>query len=224
MDNDKITQDISKETKLKKQKKTILIIFLCLVGFVAIYFSVYCISSLFPKYVVNEHDIYFYDESYSQGDITKDETYMGLDRGIKYKNESTGVTVSILEKDLDGYNDAINLLYNMVEHMIMGDAEAYNNCFSPIYFSTESAKNRFTKQKLYNITIVETSITEKKDADGNSYVEYYYKLDYMIRHNNGSLRNDVGSDSIKSQHIYLSDRSGEVLIDKVIVYTSVSPK
>ena len=112
----------------------------------------------------------------------------------------------------------------MVEYMIMGDAEAYNTCFSPIYFSTQSPKDRFTKQKLYNITIIEVSMTEKQDENGNSYTEYYYKLDYMIRHNNGSLRNDVGSDSIKSQHIYLSDRSGFVLIDKMIVYTSVSPK
>ena len=220
---DTIDQDTTK-IRLKKQKKTIIIVFLCLVGFIALYFIGYFISSLFPKYTVDEYDIFFYDESYSVGDITKDETYMSKNRIINFYKESTGVTVSVLEEDRTGYNQAVNLLYSMVEFMIDGNVEGYNGCFSQIYFSSEEPKIRFTKQKLYNITITEVSITEKNDENGDPYTEYYYKLDYMIRHNNGTLRSDVGSDSIKTQHIYLSDKYGEVLIDKLIVYTSVSKK
>ena len=216
-------QDTAKE-KIRRQKKTILIVFLCMVGIVILYFAFYFISSLFPKYIENEFNIYFYDEQYSTGDITKDEYYMDLNRVINFKRESTDITVSILEEDRNNYNEAVNLLYSMVEYMIMGNVEAYNGCFSPTYFSTQAPKERFTKQKLYNITIVEVSIEEKTDETGKNYTEYYYKLDYMIRHNNGSLRDDMGSDCIKSQHIYLSNRSGDMLIDKLIVYTPVTPK
>ena len=221
---DKNSEKTLTKTKINKQKKTILIVFLCMIAVIVLYFAVYFISSLFPKYTVNEHAIFFYDEKYSMGDITKDEGYMNLNRIINFKKESTNVTVSILEEDRTQYNEAVNLIYSMVEYMIAGNVEAYNGCFSPIYFSNQSAKDRFTKQKLYNITITEVSITEKKDEHGNSYTEYYYKLDYMIRHNNGSLRNDIGSDEIRSQHVYLSGRSGELLIDKLIVYTPVSKK
>ena len=210
--------------RLKKQKRIILIVFLSLIGFVALYCAIYWISSLFPKYTVNEYDIYFYDEKYSTGDITKDETYMDKNRIINLKDENSGVTVSVTEEDRTSYNEAFNLLYSMVEYMIMGNVEAYNGCFSSEYFKTQAAEDYFTKQKIYDITIVEVSETEKTDENGNSYTEYYYRLEYAIRHNNGSLRSDVGSDSIKPQHVYLSDRSGTVLIDKLIVYTSVSKK
>ena len=224
LESEVITAKDEAKLKLKKQKKAILIVFLCMVGLIVVYFAVYFISSLFPKYVEYNPNIYFYDEKYSTGDITKDEDYMSLDRIVHFKKEGTGVTVSVFEEDRKNYNEAVNLLYSMVEYMIMGNVEAYNGCFSEIYYSTESAKDYFTKQKLYNITITEVSETEKEDENGNRYTECYYKLDYMIRHNNGTLRNDIGSDSIKSQHIYMSKRSGDMLIDKLIVYTPVAIK
>ena len=210
--------------KIKKQKRIVSIVFLSLIGFVILYFAIYWISTLFPKYTVDEFDIYFYDESYSMGDLTKDDTYMGKNRIINFKNENSGVTVSVTEEDRTNYNEAFNLLYSMVEYTIMGNVEGYNGCFSSIYFSAKAPEDYFTKQKLYDITIVEVSQTEKSDENGNNYTEYYYRLEYSIRHNNGSLRTDVGSDEMRPQHIYLSDRSGIVLIDKLIVYTPVSKK
>ncbi len=219
-----ITDSDPTQDRLKKQKRIISIVFLSLIGFVILYLAVYWISSLFPKYTVDEYEIYFYDEKYSMGDITKDETYMGKNRIINFKNVNSGVTVSVPEEDRTHYNEAVNLLYSMVEYMIMGNAEAYNGCFSPIYFETNSPEDYFTKQKIYDITIVEVSETEKQDENGNVYTEYYYMLEYYIRHNNGSLRTDVGSDEMRPQHVYLSDRSGNVLIDKLIVYTPVSKK
>jgi hypothetical protein len=140
---------------------------------------------------------------------------MGYDRTVNLRIEANGTSETITPQDLTSYNEAINLLYSMIEYITIGNVEAYNACFSPIYFSTTPMKDRFTKQKIYNITIIEVSQTDKKDNEGKPYTEYYYKLDYMIRHNNGSLRNDMGSDCIKTQHIYLSDRSGTVLIDKL---------
>ena len=64
--------------------------------------------------------------------------------------------------------------------------------------------------------ITEVSVTDKMDDTGATYKEYYYTLEYMIRHNNGSLRNDMGSDCVKAQHLILSEKySDEMLIDKM---------
>lgn len=213
--NEKNTK--SNENIVKKQKKAIIITFICLIGFVVIYgiLSMIDWSSIFPK--DNEsHDeyIYFYSEDLSK-DLDSDEVYMGYDRTINLLIESSGISETITDEDRTSYNEAINLLYDMVGYMTIGNVDGYNSCFSSIYLAQTEAKVRFTKQKIYNITIIEVSESEKKDSNGNVYTEYYYKLDYMIRHNNGSLRNDVGSDGIKTQHIILSDRTGEVLIDTI---------
>lgn len=202
---------------IKKQKKAIIVTFICLIGFVIIYSIIAMIdwSSIFFNVPEDSDEyIYFYDEKLSQ-DLDSDEIYMGYDRTINLLIEASGISETITDEDRTSYNEAINLLYDMIEYMIIGNAEGYNSCFSDIYYSNTEPKSRFTKQKIYNITIIEVSQSEKKDEDGNSYTEYYYKLDYMIRHNNGSLRKDVGSDGIKTQHVILSDRSGEVLIDTV---------
>ena len=224
MDNNQ--ENIAVKAQLKKQKKTILIVFFCLVGFVALY----CLLSMVDWQAIFKKDdgskpqnIYFYKEELSDN-LYADEEYMKLDRSVNFKKESTGWSDTITEEDLTSYNEAVNLIYSLVEYSIMGNVEAYNGCFSPIYYSQAAPKERFTKQKLYNITITEISVKTQTDKNGESYTEYHYKLEYMIRHNNGSLRNDVGSDGIKPLYLYLSDRSGEVLIDTLYTLNYVDKK
>ena len=211
--------------QIKNQKKTIIIVFLCLVGFVLLYFllSIVDWNSMFKSENPSKDKdyIYFYDEKYSKN-LDEDEIYMGYDRTINYLVEATGVSETIREEDRSGYSEAVNLLYSMVEYMIIGNVEGYNSCFSPTYFSKASPESGFTKQKPYNITIIEVSQTDKKDEGGKYYTEYYFKLDYMIRHNNGSLRDDVGSDGIKTQHIYMSDKTGSVLIDTIFTLNPIN--
>lgn len=229
MENNQSQQhEISPENeKLKKQKKTIIIIAISLVAFIIAYFMISLIdwNALFTKKNgATDNDIYFYSEDLSR-DLFSDETYMGYDRSVSLKIESAGITNTITDKDAISHGEAVNLLYNLVEYMIIGNVEAYNSCFSSVYYENFSPKSYFTKQKLYNTVIIDVSSTEKIDEDGNYYTEYYYALDYKIRHNNGTLRNDVGSDAVRRQHILLSDRSGEVLIDTIytINYIDTSP-
>jgi hypothetical protein len=204
--------------KLKKQKKAIIITAICLTGFILLYFVISAIdwSGLFANNGRDDNNgdngIYFYDESLSY-DLSTDDIYMGYDRTINLKNESTGITNTITDKDIASHGEAVSLLYNFIEYMISGNVEAYNSCFSQTYYKNNSPKNYFTKQKLYSITIIDVSSTEKRDENGKFYNEYYFALDYKIRHNNGSLRGDVESDAIKRQHIILTDKSGEILID-----------
>lgn len=203
---------------INKQKKLILIVMAALVAFVVLYFVIGSIDfeKLFKKDDATENkEIYFYDESLSKN-IFQDEKYMELDRTVNLVKASMGTGKTIDDQDAVTEGPAVNLIYNMIGYMISGNNEAYNSCFSTEYYKYAQPIGKFTQQKLYNITITEVSKTDKTDENGNTYVEYYYTLEYMIRHNNGSLRKDMGSDCIKAQHIFLSERYGdEVLIDKI---------
>lgn len=208
------------QKKLKNQKRTILIIMAALVIFVGLYFI---LSNIDFKKLFSQNDsfnsnkpIYFYDEELSKN-IFQDEKYMELDRTINFAKKSWGTSETVFNDDeAVKCGPAFNTIYHMVGYIISGNHEGYNSCFSKNYYRYTTPVGRFTKQKLYNIVITEITTTDKVDEDGNPYVEYYYTLEYMIRHNNGSLRNDMGSDCVKTQHLYLSEsESGEVLIDKM---------
>ena len=218
--NDK-TKDVQ-ENKIKKQKKIILIVIAASVVFVALYFAIASIdfTKLVPGKGSNDNkkeNIYFYDEELSKN-IFQDEKYMEKDRSVTFANIGWGTSTTLLtESDAVAAGPAVNLIYNMLGYILTGNNAGYNSCFSDYYYDNGGeAKGRFTQQKIYNITITEISVTDKTDENGVAYKEYYYTLEYMIRHNNGTLRDDMGSDCIKTQHLILSERfSNEVLIDKM---------
>lgn len=213
--------NFTQENKVKKQKKIILIVIASLIAFVAVYFIIASID--FDKLMgtgdstnTPEH-IYFYDEELSEN-IFQDEKYMEKDRTINFVNLAWGTGTTLTnDDDAVSAGPAANLIYNMLGYILTGNHAGYNSCFSDYYYSNGGeVKGRFTQQKIYNITITEVSVTDKKDENGVTYKEYYYTLEYMIRHNNGTFRNDMGSDCIKTQHLFLSERySNEVLIDKM---------
>ena len=217
---------------MKKQKRAIIIVMAALVAFVAIYFIVSMID--FDKLFEDDNSkkdndyIYFYDESLSEN-ILKDEEYLCLNRKVTFASAAWGTSHTILDQnDAAREGEAMNLMYYLIGYIMSGNKDGYNSCFSSEYYKSAEPVGRFTQQKIYNIVVTEVSKTEKTDSDGNTYVEYYYTLEYMIRHNNGSLRNDMGSDCIKAQHIYLSDRYveeglDEVLIDKMFTINYVDP-
>jgi len=216
-----------KNISINKQKRTIIIIIAVSIVFIAVYFA---IASIDFKKLLGDNksnnsslNIYFYDESLSKN-IFQDEKYMELNRTITFSKTAWGTSETLLDDD-DAITagPAANLLYHMTGYILTGNHEAYNECFSDYYYNNGGeAQGRFTQQKIYNITITEVSVTDKIDSEGTPYKEYYYKLEYMIRHNNGSLRNDMGSDCIKTQHIILSDRSSEeILIDEIYTVDTV---
>ena len=205
------------EQLLKKQKKTILIVIASLVAFAVLYgiISLIDFDKMFNKNddATNNENIYFYNEDLSKYP-SEDETYMEYDQTVTYASglHGTVITETVLnEKEALNRGEAFYLLYNLIDYIKSGNYEAYNSCFSSTYFSDPNAtvQGKFTKQKIYNITITEISKIDK-----NGHTEYTYSIDYFIRHNDGSLRNDMGSDCSKTQYFILSDKTGnEILID-----------
>jgi len=210
---------------LKKQKKIIISIIISMVVFIAAYYVIASIdwSALFDKSGdkngTGNDTIYFYDEKLSTN-IFQDEQYMALDRSINFSKNNWTSTIDDESAVREG--PAVNLIYNMLGYILSGNNEAYNSCFSSEYYKQAKPMGRFTQQKIYNIVITEISVNNNAvDENGVQYVQYFYKLEYMIRHNNGSLRNDMGSDCIRAQYLVLSERfSNEVLIDNMYTLTS----
>lgn len=209
--------------QLKKQKKTIIIVIISLVTFAILYYLISIINfdGLFNNTKGNNtttDNIYFYDESLSkypsEDEWYTKEAYKNIE--FFYSRGSTVFSETILtDEDAIARGEAFYLLYNLIEYIKAGDYENYNSCFSTYYFSHNQLQGKFTKQKIYDIKITEIQ-TESKSDGNKSFIEYTYSIEYRIRHNNGSLRNDIGSDQIKKQYVKLSDRNGiGVLIDNI---------
>lgn len=165
-----------------------------------------------PKSEIKFSDEYVTDEE----ELRKDERYLGYDKTIHYYDPRTGVTVGIENGDYKDYGECVERLADLIAVMMAGDADGYNAFFSDLYFESNEPQGAFSMQKIYDIKVSPYSEEEKKTADGGSYTEYIYALDYKIRKNNGTLRPDLASDGIRTQYILITDREGELLIDRIL--------
>lgn len=210
--------------KSKKLKKNILFIFGGMIAFILLFYilsSVFDFDALLNKISGNTYNptkqtIVFATPDYNE-DIYKDSGYMSLDRNIYIYDVDTGMTESLEEEDFENYSDGVRFLSEFVRFIIDGDAESYNECFTDECFFNDSVeyKEAFTMQKLYEIKITRLSENEVTDSPNGNYTKYEYILEYMIRHNNGTFRTDIGSDASKKQYITLTDRTGKLLIEAI---------
>ena len=219
---DLMNEEKREREKIQKQKKIIIIVMVSLVLFAIAYYLITLIDfdSMFDTSKnedVENKNIYFYDESLSKYP-SEDEWYMQeMYKEIEfYYGTGTVFSESILtDEDAIERGDAFYLLFNLIGYIKAGNHEGYNSCFSSYYFNSHSYQSKFTRQKLYDIKITELP-EETKSSGGVTYIEYNYTIEYKIRHNNGSLRKDIGSDQSKKQYVKLSNRTGAgILIDNI---------
>ena len=70
-------------------------------------------------------------------------------------------------------------------------------------------------QQLYDIKLTKVKETEMSEG----YTQYEFEVEYRIRQNNGTFRNDIDEDESKKQYYVLSDStSKDVLIDQIQGY------
>lgn len=157
-------------------------------------------------------DFEFADPALS-ADPTQDSDYMDLDRAVYYRTlVGYEVTVPVPSEDADGFDSELLLLVRMIRAVMAGDLSTYRTCFSPEYLTEVGEIAPFTKQKLYDITV-----THYHDADVNVPTGYTsvvcYGVAYKIKDNNGSFRNDLGSDAVREQvYFVVKDAAGSVAV------------
>ena len=219
---------IDSARQTKRMKRRIIIVFLAMILFAVIYFTVSSIITQVKEKQEEEtsyrpNTIIFYEADYEYN-IMKDKDYLALDRRPYLCDEANGVTVSVEEDQLDKQDEGFRLLYDMVQCIIRGDHEGYNALFSENYYAVEDniPEDGFTMQQVYDIKFTKKRISEHTDG-GINYTQYEYEVEYKIRKNNGTFRTDIGSDAARTQYFVISDSTkvdGEqtVLIDRILGY------
>lgn len=148
-------------------------------------------------------------------DIMRDPGYLALNRTIYYCDSQYGLTVALDQKNQNDFGPAVVVLSRMVDLIIKGDADGYNQLLSSNYFENNDPEPPFTMQQLYDIKF--TKIRETETSGG--YTQYEFEVEYRIRNNNGTFRTDIGDGESKKQYFILSDSTGkDVLIDQILGY------
>lgn len=157
----------------------------------------------------------FFDSDYEMN-IYDDAEYMDLNRYITF---SDGVISTALDEgEYAEQDEDVRFMIGYIQSIIAGDAETYNACFSEQYYTQNKPLDRFTMQKLYEIKLTRAETQTVENGEGE-YTTHGYIVEYMIRHNNGTFRRDLGSDSIRAQYLVISDREGTWKIDNTITYS-----
>lgn len=189
-------------SELNIKKKILISITAVISAFIIVFGMIVYLSENITGLIYDEiprgNAIFPYEADYTEN-IFADKEYMDLDRLINYTDLTTGITVSIDDENYASYPDAVKFMYEYITSIIYGDEIFYNQCYSQRYIDVEGEQYPFTMQKLYDIEFA-ISQTDAVTPDG---VITKLWLDYKIFKNNITLRNDIGSDVCRRQHITL---------------------
>jgi len=147
--------------------------------------------------------------------IMEEPGYLAMDRTVYYCDEQYGITEALDDKNRAEFGPAVAVLCEMIERIIAGDADGYNDLFSSNYYENNDPEPPFTMQQVYDIKL--TKVKEMQTSQG--YTQYEFDVEYRIRHNNGTFRTDIDEGESRKQYFVLSDStSKKVLIDQILGY------
>ncbi len=231
----------SARQETKRLKKIIIVVFCALLAFAVLYyaFTEILYQQIYDSIIVNipwlqrildddgvgneyqgeQFSIYFYPIDYEFNILEYDE-YLELDRNIYYYSnpDQYGSVIVLDEDNVNKQAEGVTLLYNMLNSIIMGDADAYNACFSDLYYENKGLEPDpgFTMTQLYDMKITKMGQKTVDDPKLGSYTQFEFVVQYSIHETNGTFRNDIPSDSSAAQYFVITDRNGELLIENVI--------
>lgn len=153
----------------------------------------------------------FYTPDY-ETDIRNDPEYLALNRTLSYRNGA--VTVTVIPDEYSYIDEVLPFIADYIDTMINGDFSSYPQFFSEEYKKSNIIPQKFTMQRIYNITV--EKISEEYNEKGS--IQYIYMLDYMIKRNDGTLRRDIDSDSSRPQYLVIRKTDSYYIIDSIITY------
>lgn len=165
-----------------------------------------------PQYVILDYPEYEFAPVY-EGDILHYSYYLGKDRDVLYYSNRSGYGEAEVLND-ETSEAKQRLLYSFVQSIICGDEDLYNSFFNQTYYASHEPQKPFAQQMLYHIRIYLYSIESMEGGD----TIYTYQVDYMIAKNNGTYRNDIGSDMSRSQYVSVRETpNGNASIEDLIL-------
>ncbi|MBE6569172.1 MAG: hypothetical protein E7658_03005 [Ruminococcaceae bacterium] len=158
-----------------------------------------------------EPKFYFYPTDFNL-DVSLDKEYAELDRDIYYKNG--GETFSLADEDPNNQTAILRFFCQYFESVMAGDAETYNGYFTDEYLQENGYQEQFAPQMLYDILIEKLSEYQTENGD----ILYSFDVSYKIHKNDGSFRDDIGSDASRRLAFHLIESMGNVKIERIGQY------
>lgn len=200
-----MTDGLEKNNVKNNKKRNIIIVLICLIGLSIVLIILNAVMDKVNEIPINEiiapkkqqstpkinYQFHIPDYDYN---IMDDMEYIDKNRYIEYTNGAVSVTItdgkfSEFGKPLVFFNEYFNAAIN-------GDYETYNNFFSDEYYAEKIhiPYEKFTMQRIYNINVefIQDSLIESGINFGDTM--YLFKVSYMIMKNDGTFRDDMGSD------------------------------
>lgn len=174
-------------------------------------------SDLFDKKTeVTQEPIFFYEPNYDEN-IFEDEDYLDLNRYIRY-TEGALSTLLVNEKMFVASGDAAVFFGKYFEAIINGEYEKYSSFFTEEYIDKNGVKDRFTMQKIYDVEVEKLSAIFT-DRETNN-IRYEFRVGYCILENNGTFRDDIGSNASRPQifELIMYNETGEIKINSISNY------
>lgn len=206
---------------MNKKQKTLLTIIVIILAIAVIGFIILNIQNKSDKitpvtsFVYNEEtDIvsrHFNSPDY-EADIFEDEDYLGVTSWINYTRGS--VTIGLYDEDYEAYDKNLVLFDKYFDALKTGDLDTFLSLHSDRYFENNWKWLTLAPQRIYDIYVEYIFDADVNDPEYGQVTKHVYKVSYKIMKNDGTFRNDVGSDASKPVYLEIVEESnGNVFFD-----------
>ena len=145
--------------------------------------------------------------------ILEEEAYLKLNRTIYYLEYGSGEELN--ESNLDTVGVASGFFYRFFDAVIRGDAETFRSMLTDDYIKNNDVPKRFTMQRLYDIRVDQCQSVDFTTYHGADAQVYHFEVSYRIFRNDGTFRNDVGSNQTTTQYYELYRVGDTILLNAV---------
>ena len=158
-----------------------------------------------------EYDYDFYEPNYEL-DLNDYPEYLEKNRVIQYTDE-TRQQLEITDENYRDFGEVGKFFHKYFKAIKEGDCDTYNSLFEKKLLRKRGKQEEFTEQMIYDIDLRFMSKTELDDNTD----AVQYTLKYRIYRNDGTFRDDIGSDMSRKQFItvYYDLETGEAKIHNV---------
>lgn len=194
-------------------KKRKLVITFIVIGSVLVILSLIAFlgPKVFDKILSSNNEsevIFFYPADYSVNPFN-DPKYMLQQRDVYYLEANTGVLVT--DETRNSIRTTAGFFEKYFNLAIEGKFEEFQDLFDKSLYNGLDIPEKFTPQKIYDI---EVEFYQEQNDSANEKVKYeYYIVRFKIMYNNGTFRNDIGSDETRPL-MFTIMKNGET--DKII--------
>ncbi len=145
-------------------------------------------------------------------DIFEDKEYMQYTSWINYTN---GIyTEGIYDNNYNRLDPNLPFFGKYFDSLKAGDTETLLSLHSDKYFENNWKWTKIAPQRVYDIYVEYIFDSDVNDLDYGAVTKYVYKLSYKILKNDGTFRNDIGSDASKPVYVeVVVDNNGNAFID-----------